>query len=138
MSRSHFAGNDFVDVAPDPFFSGLDRPHHGVAGVMKMFCGVFVLRRIAASDIPADHAHPQVNPRVAKFDALFTDVGIGSPELDLIEVLTFLSHLIPLVIIRRVILSGGCASRKRSATAVEGPLALHQHRRPGKAFLQLR
>jgi hypothetical protein len=95
MSRSHFAGNDLVDVAPDPFFSGFDRPHHGMAGVMKMFRRVFVFRRIAASHIPADHAHPQVNPYVAKFDALFTDVSVGSPELDLIQVLAFLSHLHP-------------------------------------------
>jgi hypothetical protein len=113
-SRSHFAGNDFVDVAPDPFFTGLNRPYQGMARVMEMFRGVFVLRRIAASHIPADHAHPQVNPDVAEFHALFTHVGIGSPELDLIQVLAFLSHLIPLVI-----LSGGCASRKRSTTAVE-------------------
>src|SRR5580693_4647824 len=93
VSRSHFAGNHFVDVAPNPLFSGLDRAHHGMVGVMKMFGGMFVLRRITATHIPADHAHPEVNPGVAEFDTLFTDVDIGGPELDLIQVLAFLSHL---------------------------------------------
>jgi hypothetical protein len=60
-----------------------------MAGVMEMFRGVFVLRRIAASHIPAHHAHPQVNPGVAKFDALFTDVRAGSRDFDLIQVLAF-------------------------------------------------
>jgi hypothetical protein len=92
-SRGDFAGDDFVDVAPDPFLSRLDRPNQGMAGVMEVFGGVFVLRRIAASHIPANHAHPQVNPGVAKFDALFTDVNVGRPELDLIQMLAFLSHI---------------------------------------------
>jgi hypothetical protein len=60
---------------------------------VEVFGGVFVLRRIAAAYIPADHAHPQVNPGVAKFDALFTDVNVGRPELDLIQMFAFLCHL---------------------------------------------
>jgi hypothetical protein len=92
VSRGHFAGNHFVDVAPDPFFSGLDRAHHGMAGVMEMFGGMLVLRRIAATHIPADHAHPEMNPSVPKFDALCTNVNVGRPELDLIQVFAFLSH----------------------------------------------
>jgi hypothetical protein len=92
-SRGRFAGDYFVNVTPDPFFSGLDRANQGMAGVMKMLGGMFVLRRIAAAHVPADHAHPQVNPGVAHFDALCTDVNVGGPELDLIQMLAFLCHL---------------------------------------------
>ena len=34
--RGNFAGDHFVNVAPDPFFSGLDGANQGMAGVMKM------------------------------------------------------------------------------------------------------
>jgi hypothetical protein len=93
VSRSYFAGNHFVNVAPDPLFSGLNRSHHGMAGVMEMFGGMFVLRRITAAHVPADHAHPQVNPGVSKFDALFTDVSVCGRNFDPIQMLAFLCHL---------------------------------------------
>jgi hypothetical protein len=92
LLRGHFAGNHFVDVAPYPFFSGLDRAHHGMADVMEMLGGMFVLRRIAAADVPADHTHPQVNPGVTHFDTFFTDVSVGGRNFDLIQVLAFLCH----------------------------------------------
>jgi hypothetical protein len=49
---------DFVDVAPTPIFAGLDGSHDWVFGCVEMFCGVFVFRGIAASDVATDHAHP--------------------------------------------------------------------------------
>jgi hypothetical protein len=88
--RGHRARNHFVNVAPDPVFSGLDRANHGMAGVVKVFGGVFILRRIAATHTPARHAHAQVNPGVADFHALFTDVFVGGCDLDLIQMLAFL------------------------------------------------
>jgi hypothetical protein len=39
-SRGRFAGDYFVNVTPDPFFSGLDRANQGMAGVMKMLGGM--------------------------------------------------------------------------------------------------
>jgi hypothetical protein len=61
-------------------------------GVMKMLGRVFVLRRIAATHVPAYHAQAQVNPGVAHLHALFTNVRIGGRDLDLIQVLAFLGH----------------------------------------------
>jgi hypothetical protein len=80
----HFAHNCFVDVAPDPFFSGLDRAHDGMVDVMEVFGGVFVLGGIAATHMAARHAHAKVNPRIADLHAIFTDVRVGRGDFDLI------------------------------------------------------
>jgi hypothetical protein len=88
--RGDRARNHFVDIAPDPVFSGLDRTDQGMAALVKMLGGVFILRRIAATDVPAYHAHAQMDPGVAHFHALFTDVSVSGRELDLIQMLAFL------------------------------------------------
>jgi hypothetical protein len=87
--RGRFSDNHFVDEAPDPGFSGFDGAHHGVVFVAKMFGGMFVLRRIAASHVAAHHAQAQVNPGVAELYALFTDVLAGGGDFDLIQMLAF-------------------------------------------------
>jgi hypothetical protein len=57
--------------------------------VVKMFGGVFVLRGIAASDLAAYHAQAEVNPRISDLYALFTDMLVGSFDLDLIQMFAF-------------------------------------------------
>jgi hypothetical protein len=49
-----FAGFDFVDIAPHPGFSGLDRADEWVLGSAKMLGGMLVLGRIAAAYVSAD------------------------------------------------------------------------------------
>lgn len=53
--------------------------------VMEMFGGMFILRRITTAHMPADHAQPQMNPGIAKFDAFFANVSLRGRNLDLIE-----------------------------------------------------
>jgi hypothetical protein len=55
--------------------------------VMKVFGGVFVLGRIAASHVAANHTHTQVDPGVAGFHAIFADMLVGRPNLDLLQML---------------------------------------------------
>jgi hypothetical protein len=57
---------------------------------MEVFGGMFILRRIAATYVPAEHAHAQMNPGVADFYAVFTDVRVRGGDFDLIQVLAFL------------------------------------------------
>jgi hypothetical protein len=47
---------DLIDEAPTPVFARLDRSHDGMFGRVEMFGRVFVLRRIAATDVATDHA----------------------------------------------------------------------------------
>ena len=60
--------------------------------VMKMFGGVLIFGRIAATHLPAHHAHAQVNPGVAEFYAFFADVGVGRGDFNLIEMLALAWH----------------------------------------------
>jgi hypothetical protein len=90
--RRNRARNYFVDVAPDPVFSGLDRPDHRMPALMKMFGGMFILRRIAAAHLPAHHTHAQVNPGVADLHAFFADVLVCGCDFDLIQMFAFLCH----------------------------------------------
>src|SRR5260370_32853292 len=90
--RGDCARDDLMYVAPDPVFARLDRAHHRMAAVLKMFGGVLVLRRIAATHLPAGHAHAQVNPGVTDLDAVFTDVLLGRRDLDLVQMFAFFCH----------------------------------------------
>jgi hypothetical protein len=78
--------HQFVHVAPLPAFSRLDRTHDRMFRPVKMFGGVLVLRRIATADVPAFQAHPQMNPGVAHFQALFATLRAGLYVSDLIQV----------------------------------------------------
>ena len=63
-----------IDEAPAPAFTGLDGAHYGVMGGAKVFGGVLVFGGIAAADMTAGQAQPQVDPTVTGFDAIFTHV----------------------------------------------------------------
>jgi hypothetical protein len=54
-------------------------------GVMKVLGGVLVLGGITASHVSALQAQPQVDPGIAHFDALFTNVFVCRFNSNLIE-----------------------------------------------------
>ena len=62
----------FIYIAPSPVFSRLKGLHYRMLGLMEVFGGVFVLRRIAAADVTADQALSQVDPGIAHLEALLT------------------------------------------------------------------
>jgi hypothetical protein len=55
---------------------------------MEMLRRVFVLRGIAATHMAANHAHPQVNPRVMHFQTLFAAVCARLNIFDLVDMIT--------------------------------------------------
>jgi hypothetical protein len=59
---------------------------------MKMLRRVLVLRRIATCDMPANHAHAQVDPRIARLHAVFTDMLVGFLNFDLIQMSALARH----------------------------------------------
>src|ERR1700678_2196119 len=91
-SGCDFARLDLVHVTPDPAFSGFDRTNQRMLGVVKVFGGVLVLGGVATAHVAADQAQTQVDPRVAKFDALLANVRLGGSYFDLIKVSAFLRH----------------------------------------------
>lgn len=66
-----------VYVAPGPGFSRLEGLNQEMAGFMEVLGGVFVLGGVAAADVAALEANPQVNPGVAGLQALLAALGIG-------------------------------------------------------------
>ena len=84
--------HDLVDVAPAPILARLEGLDNRVIGRVKMLCSVFVFRRIAAADVPADKALAQVHPGVANLQAILTAVRARSDVSYLVEVCTLLCH----------------------------------------------
>jgi hypothetical protein len=48
-----------------------------VPGLVRVPGRVLILRRIAAADMAAGHAYPQMNPRIADSQAILTAAGAG-------------------------------------------------------------
>jgi hypothetical protein len=59
---------------------------------VEVLGGVLVLRGIAASDVSAFEAHPQVNPGVPGFYAVLANALVGLGKFDLIQVRAFPRH----------------------------------------------
>src|SRR5213078_1439323 len=78
---------DLVDHSPRPLLARLYRAHDGVIGLPRMPAGVLVRRRVAAADITARLAHPQVHPAAAGLQALLADgdVALRLEVLHLVE-----------------------------------------------------
>jgi hypothetical protein len=89
LSRLHF-----IDIAPHPRLSRLNRANQGMMNVVEMFGGVLVLRRVATSNVSARQAHPEMHPRVTDLHTVFTDMLGGLGYFDLIEVSAGLSHIV--------------------------------------------
>src|SRR5215210_253262 len=79
---------ELVDRAPGPFLAGLHGAEHGVVRLRGVAAGVPVGRGVAAADLPAGLAHPQVHPAVARLQALLAagDLVRLGEVLDLVEV----------------------------------------------------
>jgi len=58
---------------------------------MKMLGRMLVLGRIAAANLPANHAKPQMHPGVAHLYTLFAHMLGGVLDLDLIQVTAIFS-----------------------------------------------
>jgi hypothetical protein len=85
---------DFVDVTPTPILPRLDRPHDGMLGRVKVFRGMFILGRIATTDVPATQAQTKMHPLIAHLQAFFATTGMRFDVLYLIE-MRALSHRYP-------------------------------------------
>ena len=84
-----------VDVAPAPSLAGLERLHDRVLSAVEVLGGVFVFRRVAATDMAALQAQPQVHPAVTHLQTLFAALCVWRDLLDLVEMLAGL-HGYPL------------------------------------------
>ena len=77
-----------VGVAPAPGLSRLNRAHDRMVHRVEVPGRVLVLRRVAAADVAAFHAHAQMDPAVACLEALFTPGRSGLHVSNLIKMFT--------------------------------------------------
>jgi hypothetical protein len=56
--------------------------HQRVPGAVKVLGRVFVLRIVAAANMPANQANPQVDPFITQCQAFLTALGVGRDFLD--------------------------------------------------------
>jgi hypothetical protein len=91
---------------------------------MKMFCGVFVLRGVAAADVAASQAKTQMYPTVAHLKALFAAFGLGFDAFDLIEMRTSIGHCGSLSLIHTVMRTGRITLRLESECEPENACRL--------------
>jgi hypothetical protein len=61
-----------IHITPAPLLSRLNRPHDRMLCRMKVLRRMFIRRRIATPNMPADHAHPQMDPAPTNLQAFLT------------------------------------------------------------------
>jgi hypothetical protein len=69
---------NFVHVAPLPAFAGFEGADDRMLGLMEMLGGMGVLRRVAAADVAAYEAFPQVDPGITHLQAFLAALAAGS------------------------------------------------------------
>src|SRR5579884_3632371 len=84
-----------VDITPAPVLARLERFHDGVVGTVEMFGRVAVLRGIAATHVPADHAQAQVNPAIAGLQTVFAAPAVRLHVANLVRVRALHSAFLP-------------------------------------------
>jgi hypothetical protein len=83
---------NFIYIAPAPVFSRFERLDDRMMNLVKVFCGVLVLRAVATSNVTAREAKAQMNPGVSHFEALFAAFAAGLHFFDFAEMRAFGGH----------------------------------------------
>jgi hypothetical protein len=92
------ADNLRIDVAPHPVFTRLSRVNEGMMRGMEVFGRVLVLGRVAATDVSASEALPQVDPLIAGLDAILANAAGLRDRPNLVEVYAAVRHSVRLLV----------------------------------------
>jgi hypothetical protein len=76
-----------IDVAPGPALAGLERRDDRVRRSVKMLGGVPSGRAVAAADVTACQAEPEMDPGRARLETLFTSPRAGRSRVEINRVL---------------------------------------------------
>ena len=85
---------ELIHIAPEPVLSGLKRFYDRVFGGVEMFCGMLVFGTVAAPNVTAGQAEPQVHPCVTHLQALFAARAARHHFLNLLNMSAGRRHLI--------------------------------------------
>ena len=84
--------HDLIDITPAPAFRRIVTFNHRMLRGMEMFCGVLVRRGIAATDMAAGPADPQMDPHVTGFQTFLAAERARRNILNLRDVLAWHGH----------------------------------------------
>jgi len=104
-----------IDVTPGPVLARFQRFYDRVLGGVKVFGGVLVLGRIAATDVAATEAQAQVYPFITHLQAFFAAVSVRFDVANLIDVGTTVHGSILNLDLQQ---AGGGFSQDRAAISV--------------------
>src|ERR1051325_9003392 len=115
--------HDLVDVAPAPALGRIIALDHRMAGGVEMFGGVAVGRAVAAADVPAGAAQPQVHPDRAALEALLAAARARRHLAHLVGVKTCRHHALLVWTISTGVGASSRSSRRprRCGTAAGAP-----------------
>src|SRR5206468_214581 len=83
----------FVDIAPAPAFRWIVALDHGMAGGMKVRGRMLVRRIVAAADMAAGAADPQMQPLASAFQALLAPERARGHRLNAGDMAAALRHV---------------------------------------------
>ena len=75
---------EFIRITPEPLLTGFERADERMLRRAEVFGRVPTRRIVAAADVSAGLAHPKVDPRAARFQALQTAVATQGNIADLV------------------------------------------------------
>jgi hypothetical protein len=84
----------FIDVAPDPVLTRLERLNDWMVGCVEVLGGMLVLGRITAAHVSTGETETQVYPAISGFQAVLTAIGAWRDLAYLIEMRTAVSHVV--------------------------------------------
>jgi hypothetical protein len=83
---------ELVSVTPSPILLWLEGLHDRVVGRVEMPGGMFILRLVAAADVPAFKTDAQVYPGVADFQAILAPIRAWCNLTYLVKMTTLFCH----------------------------------------------
>jgi hypothetical protein len=107
-------------------------------GLVEMFGGVFVLRRVAAADVAALEAHAKVHPGIVHFETFLAAFAAGRDLLDFFLMGAGFGHESPQDFVVAASVSRTAGSVAKVCTAVAGTRVLHETIPNGIGYFRLR
>src|SRR5262245_23306715 len=115
-----------VDIAPAPILAGLEALHHRMLRRLEMLGRVLARRLIAATDMAANQAHPQMDPATMRLQAFLAALRRARRDVaDLIKMVAALGHARLLSQERRIV--AFWVVRDRFSTAPEAKHGDHRY-----------
>jgi hypothetical protein len=91
-TRLSWLHEQLIDVTPGPILTGLEGLNERVVSGVEMLGGVLIFRIITATDVPTGETEAQVDPGIARFQAILASIGAWGDFTYLVKMTTVFCH----------------------------------------------